>query len=419
MCDEWRPLVVTTTANRQGQGPVRSEATGFFGLGLARRGFLSAAMLVGLAGCSGLNLGGAEPGGGPAPTAPTAQAAPGTTIGSGSVKVALLLPLSAGGAGGPAAAGLRNAAEMAMAEFQNPDVTILVRDDGGTAEGAQAAAQAALQEGAELILGPLFADAVRGAAAVARPAGKPIMAYSTDISVATRGVYLMGFTPQASVDRIVQYAAQQGKRSYAAFVPNTPFGQVVQGAFQEAVSRSGGRVVGIEAFPPDQAGVTAAAAKLTGIAGQIDAIFVPDPYDGAALKALQTAGVDLRKVQVLGTSTWVNNRAAAQAAPNALYAAPDEAGFQTFAARYRARFNQEPARIVSLAYDSVSLIAALVRTQGTQRFSEGVLTNSSGFNGVDGLFRFRADGTPQRGLAVIQAGGRVVSPAPRSFSAGS
>lgn len=382
-----------------------------------RRSLLLGAASLTLAACSGANVAGPASPTGPGP-GPAAPAAPGTTIGSGSVKIALLLPLSAGGAAGATAVQLRNAAEMAVAEFQGPDITILVKDDGGTGAGAQAAAQAAIAEGAELILGPLLADAVRGAASVARPAGKPIIAYSTDTSVATRGVYLMGFTAQTSVDRIVQYAAQQGKRSYAAFVPDNAFGQLAQGAFQEAVSRSGGRVVAIERFPLEQAGVTSAAQRMSGIAGQIDAVFVPDPYDGAAIRALSAAGIDTRRVQVLGIGQWVGNTAAAQAAPTAVYAAPDGAGFQSFAGRYRARFNSEPGRIASLTYDSVSLVAALVRTQGSQRFSESVLTNGSGFNGVDGLFRFRADGSPQRGLAIIQAGGRVVSPAPRSFAGG-
>ena len=43
-------------------------------------------------------------------------------------------------------------------------------------------------------------------------------------------------------------------------------------------------------------------------------------------------------------------------------------------------------------------------TQGTQRFSPEVLTNPSGFAGIDGLFRFRADGTNERGLAVMKVG---------------
>ena len=410
--------MVTRPAVQRGFGPAHDATAGLLNINLARRGFISAAMLTALAGCSGLNTEGSAPGvPGGAPTG--GPATPGTTIGTGSVKVALLLPLSAGGQFGPIATGMRNAAELAVADFQGADITILVKDDGGTAQGAQAAAQAAIQEGAEIILGPVLADAVRGAAAVARPAGKSIIAYSTDVGVASRGVYVMGITPQVSVDRIVEYAAQQGKRSYAAFVPNSAYGQVVQGAFQEAVSRSGGRVVAIESFPTEAAGITAAAAKLSGVAGQIDAIFVPDPYNGQAVRALTAAGINTQRVQVLGLGTWVDNRGAAQAAPNAVYSAPDGTGFRNFATRYRARFNSDPPRTASLTYDSVSLVTALVRTQGSQRFSEGVLTNSAGANGVDGLFRLRPDGTTQRGLAVVSASGRVVSPAPRTFGAGS
>ncbi len=383
------------------------------------RGALLGAATLLLAACSGANVGGPSPGG-PIPSAtPTGPAAPGSTIGTGSVKVALLLPLSAGGAAGNTATVLRNAAEMAIAEFQGPDVTILVKDDGGTAAGAQAATQAAIQEGAELILGPLLAESVRGAAAVARPAGKPIIAYSTDTSVATRGVYLMSFTPQTTVDRIVQHAAQTGKRSYAAFVPDSAFGQVVQGAFQEAVSRSGGRVVAIETFPLDPAGVNAAASKLSGIAGQIDAVFVPDPYDGAAVRALSTAGIDTRRVQILGVGPWVGNRAAAQAAPTALYAAPRRGRVPELR-----RPLPRPLRPGPRAHRLAHLRFGLAhRRPGPHPGLTALLRNRA-----DQLVRLQRRRRPlplprrrlaQRGLAVIQAGGRVVSPAPRSFAGGS
>ena len=84
------------------------------------------------------------------------------------------------------------------------------------------------------------------------------------------------------------------------------------------------------------------------------------------------------------------------------YAAPDSTGFRNFSARYRQRYNQDPVRTATLAYDAVALVAALVKTQGPQRFSEQVLTSSSGFAGIDGLFRFRTDGTNERGLAVMR-----------------
>jgi len=100
------------------------------------------------------------------------------------------------------------------------------------------------------------------------------------------------------------------------------------------------------------------------------------------------------------------------------YAAPDSAGYRNFAQRYRARYMQDPVRTATLAYDAVALIAALVKTQGPQRFSPETLTNPSGFSGIDGLFRFRADGTNERGLAVLRvtsSGPQIISPAPRSF----
>src|SRR5437870_1349903 len=92
----------------------------------------------------------------PPPPGPEAAApAPDNAIGSGKVKVALILPLSAQGNAGQVGQSMRNAAELAIAEFNNPDLQLLVKDDAGSPQGAQNAAQQAVNEGAEIILGPL------------------------------------------------------------------------------------------------------------------------------------------------------------------------------------------------------------------------------------------------------------------------
>ncbi|WP_276199416.1 penicillin-binding protein activator [Chelatococcus sp. XZ-Ab1] len=355
-----------------------------------------------------------------------APSVPGTTIGTGNVKVALLLPLSAGGQAGAAAISLRNAAELAMSEFSEPDIQILVKDDRGTADGARAAAQAAISEGAELILGPLFADAVRAAGQVARGAGRPVIAFSTDAGAAAPGVYLLSFMPESEVERVVAYAARQGQRSFAALIPNTAYGRVAQAAFQTAVARNGGRIVAMETF--DRASAAAQAAKIAAVAGgaspQVNAVFIPDSGDSliAVAQALQGAGVDPQKVRMLGTGVWNEARVFSQAGlQGGWFAAPETAGFNAFAQRYRAKYGSDPTRIATLGYDAVSLAAALVRTQGQQRFSEPVLTNASGFAGADGVFRFNPNGTNERGLAVLEIrnGTAVsVSPAPRQLGAG-
>jgi ABC-type branched-subunit amino acid transport system substrate-binding protein len=391
---------------------------------LSRRAWLGATLLgaVGLlAACSGtssnfsnFNL--------PWQASPPEQ--PPSTLGAGKVKVGLILPLSAGGNAGMAAQSMKNAAEMALAEFNNPDIQLLVKDDGGNAAGAQGATQQALGEGAEIILGPLFAQSVAAVAQVARPSGRPVIAFSTDTSVASRGVYLLSFLPQTDVNRIVNYAVNNGKHSFVALVPDNAYGTVVEAAFKQAVANRNARIVALERYPLDQTQRGAAIKAVAEAARQADALFIPDGPDAADLVAALAAGkVNVRRLQLLGSGIWDDsNLAAATSLHGAWYPAPDPAGFQKFAARYQQRYGQQPVRTATLAYDAVALVAALVKTQGPQAaFSEQVLTNSSGFAGIDGIFRFRADGTNERGLAVMRltpSGGRPIASAPRSFGSG-
>src|SRR5690348_610850 len=185
-------------------------------------------------------------------SSPQPPAQPASAIGAGRIKVGLILPLSGAGNAGVAAQSMRNAAEMALAEYNNPDLQLLLKDDGGSASGAQQAAQQALDEGAEIILGPLFALTVGPVGQVARARGVPVIAFSTDANVAARGVYLLSFLPETDVDRIIGYAATQGRRSFAALVPDNAYGTVVEAAFKQQVARRGGRVVALERYPLDK-----------------------------------------------------------------------------------------------------------------------------------------------------------------------
>jgi ABC-type branched-subunit amino acid transport system substrate-binding protein len=374
---------------------------------------LLAAACSGLPGADYLGFGSPPP---PPPAQPTA-------VGAGQVKVALILPLSAQGNGAAVAASMRNAAEMALAEFSNPDIQLLVKDDGGNSAGAQQAAQQALAEGAEIILGPLFAVSVSSAAQVARARGVPMIAFSTDSTVAAPGVHLLSFLPESDVDRVIGYAIQQGKRSFAALIPDNAYGSVVQAAFQQAVARGGGRVVAMERYPLDRALMVEPVKRVAAAVRQADSIFIPDGADSVtmAVQTLAANGVNTRRIQLIGTGLWDDPRIFAEAgAQGGWFAAPDPSGYRAFSGRYRSRYGQDPLRPATLAYDAVSLVAALVKTQGAARFSEEILTNASGFAGIDGVFRFRPDGTNQRGLAVMRvttSGPQVIAPAPKAFSA--
>jgi ABC-type branched-subunit amino acid transport system substrate-binding protein len=356
----------------------------------------------------------------PAPGPAGAPQQQSVSVGNGQVKVALILPLSAAGNAGVAAASMRNASEMALSEFLNPNLQLLIKDDAGSPQGAQQAAQQALAEGAEIILGPLFASSVPAVAQAARARNISVIAFSTDSSVASRGVYLLSFLPESDVNRIVDYAASTGKRSFAAMLPENAYGNVVEAAFKQAVPRRGGRIVAFEKYGADR---SSAARNVAQALVQADTLLLADDGDAvvASADALSAAGANLKNVQLLGTGLWDNPRVfGSTSLQGGLFAAPDPSGFRGFSSRYRAKYGNEPVRTATLAYDAVALTAALSRTQGGQRFTSEVLLNSSGFAGIDGLFRFRADGTNERGLAVMRVGSGAATPvagSPKSFGA--
>ncbi|MBV8751616.1 MAG: penicillin-binding protein activator [Hyphomicrobiales bacterium] len=344
------------------------------------------------------------------------------TVGTGGTKVALILPLSAAGNAGLAATSMKNAAEMALAEFSSPNIQLLIKDDAGTAQGAQQATQDALAEGVEVILGPLFAHTVSAAGASARARGIPMIAFSTDANVAARGVYLLSFLPESDVDRVVDYAIGSGKRSFAGLVQDNPYGSVVEAEFQQVVARKGGRVIALERYPSDKAQMQEAVRRVAEAARQADTVFLPggaDAVPGVA-QALAAAGAGAKRVQLIGTGLWDDPHIFADPSlQGGWFPAPETAGYKNFSNRYRARFGQDPVRTATLAYDAVSLVVGLVKANGPHHFTDEVLTNPSGFAGIDGIFRFRSDGTNQRGLAVLRvttSGGQVVSPAPKSFT---
>ena len=385
-----------------------------------------AVVVSALAACTqtGFNFGNQPPMFGTPPPVAGPQPVTGEVLGTGTVKVALLLPLSATGNAGQLGINLKNAANLALRETQTTAIQILVKDDRGTPEGARAAASEAVAQGAELILGPLFAQSVSAAASVARPSNIPIVAFSTDTSSAARGVYLLSFLPQTDVDRIIRYAAAQGKRSYAALLPANGYGTVVEAALQNAVTRVGGRLMTIERYSLDKVSMQSKATAVAAVVkrGTVDAIFMPDAGDAAPFlsQVLAANGVNPAKVKFLGSGQWDDSRVLQESNLNgAWYPAPEKTGFDAFAKRYQAAFGTAPLRPATLAYDATSLAAGLAARFGDQRFSDQTLTNPSGFIGIDGAFRFLPTGMNERGLAIYQVShgqAQVIDPAPKSFA---
>jgi len=338
------------------------------------------------------------------------------------VRVALLLPLSNPSADTRAIAdALSRAAEMAVLESGNPNIILMPRDDGGSPERAAAAAAKAIDDGAEIILGPLFAQSVTAVAPVSRARGIPVIAFSSDRAVGGQGVYLLSFQPETEVNRIVSYAARRGHTSFAALVPQTPYGEKIAGAFRETVTQMGARMDAVENFAPYPDRVGEPARRVAALGS--DAVLIAQ--DGAALNAiapvLALSAQGGKRAKFLGTGLWDNAATAREPMlAGGWYAAPQPNRWRSFTERYKTTFDlpNDPPRIATLAYDAVTLVALLSSGAPFKRYTNAALTDPNGFSGVDGIFRFKDNGAADRGLAIMEVspnGASVVDQAPSTF----
>jgi branched-chain amino acid transport system substrate-binding protein len=337
------------------------------------------------------------------------------------IRVGVILPFSSGAtATRNLAASMMKAAELAMFDSGNHNILLITADEGSGGANAANAAQELLAQGAEIIVGPLFGPAVSAVAPIARERGVPVLAFSTDKSVAGNGAYLLSFLPQNEVRRVISYAAANGHHQFAALVPQSAYGDVAQGAFQDTVAEVHGHVVDVESFAAN-AGAVAGPAEAVAKSGA-DAVLIAQ--GGVMLRALAPTlsldGATRDKVKLLGTGLWDDDPSLAREASleGSWYAAPAPNAGEEFAAKYRAAFGSAPAQLASLAYDAVSLVALLAQGPAYHRFTQAALMDPNGFAGVNGIFRFQRDGTSERGLAVLEmtsAGPVVISPAPTTF----
>ena len=380
--------------------------------------------------------------------APVTQA-PLPGVPGGKVRVALLLPLS--GQNAVLGNAMLDAAQMALFDVADDKLELLPHDTQGNAEAAAAAAKTAVSEGARLIIGPLIAAEVDAVKPVARGAGVPVVAFSTATQLAGDGTYLMGFLPRQEIERVVGYAHSRGVSRFAVIAPSSPYGDVAVEAMRAAVQANGDTLERVEIYDPNTQDLTPsvqhlvgatmdpavrqkllstpgaagkdAAAQLPDIVIPFDAILIPE--GGNRLKSvaplLPYYDVDPEKVHFLGTGLWDEPGLGTEPAlSGGWYAAPPPGARADFDQRFREVYKRPPPRLATLAYDATALAAVLARNPNGPDFSAAALTNPSGFAGVDGIFRLRADGLIQRGLAVLEVhrnGNTVVSPAPTTFQA--
>ncbi len=352
----------------------------------------------------------------------------GPAVGAGApATIALLVPSGSEDARQEALSeSLVRAAELAVEDLgTDARVDLRVYPTAGDPVMAEEAARSAAADGAHIILGPLFSGATVAAGREAAKHGLTVLSFSNNTRVAGGNVFILGNTFENSADVLVSHAASTGLRRFSVIASQNEAGELATGAVTGAAVTNGAAVVSIATYERTASGVIDAVPGIreTIMASEAEAIVLDADAAGALpifAEMLPEGGPDPETVKYIGLTRWDIPSATMRhaALQGGWFARPDPVVYGQFVNRYRGAHGSRPHPLAGLAYDGVKAIGALLRTGSRAPLSTQSLTRFGGFEGVNGVFRLRRDGTVERLLAVVEireGRAEIINPADRDF----
>ncbi|MDW4499005.1 penicillin-binding protein activator [Sulfitobacter sp. D35] len=342
------------------------------------------------------------------------------------VTVALLVPSGSGSSGDELLAkSLENAARLAMRDLSGVTIDLRVYSTAGNAGQAASQASQAVNDGAQIILGPVYAEAANAAGRAVAGSGVNVLSFSNNSAIAGGNVFVLGQTFSNTANRLVGYAGTQGRNNIVIVHSQDPAGEQGRQAIASAISQNGASLAGTVSYALSQEDVIAAVpnVKSTVDATGANAIFLTSPSASALplfAQLLPEAGVSPGVTQYIGLTRWdiPPQTVSLPGVQGGWFAVPDPAAAGAFSAQYQGAYGSAPHPIAGLGFDGIAAIGALVSQGRSNALSAGSLTQGAGFRGASGVFRLRPDGSNERGLAVATISNnqvRIISPAPQGF----
>ncbi len=350
------------------------------------------------------------------------------------IKVAILLPLS--GDSAPIGSAMLDAATMGLYDSYlaapsdqiRSQIILMPKDSGNTPAEAIRAAKQAIDQGATLIVGPLFSQSVAAMAPLARERKIPVISFSNNKAVAGNGVYVFGFLPEQHVKRMSDYAFLHNFQRVALIAPNDSYGQKIQETLMAVYLKKGGTVTPTELYAPSPANIDAAASRLAATYNntpeerRFQAIFIAD--GGNQLKnivsSLKKTNIDLKKVKLIGTGIWEDPAIARiPELSGAWFSSSPPDDMTDFERRFMSSYHYKPARLAALSYDLMRLLTSITMPSSQTTVETAALVDPKGYlSPANGLFRLRPDGTNERKLTILEVtpdGFNVIEPAQKIF----
>lgn len=341
------------------------------------------------------------------------------------IPVALLVPKTSRNASSVAIS-LENATRLAISQLDTAQIDLKVYDTYGSSKIAANQAKLAVKEGAKIIIGPLFGDAANEAGIAVSGKNVNVLSFSNNPTVAGGNLFILGKTFENTAERLIKFAASKGKRRAVIIYPDTVEGRLGRAALDAATKKSNIRIVATQSFSFTQESVVNSVPLVRAAAKIYDAdLLLLTSNSAGALpllaQLLPEAGLNPKKIQYAGLARWdiPAQNINLPGLQGGWFAVPETARYEVFSDHYFAEYREKPHPLAGLAFDAISAVGALAQSGYANAVTTKGLTRKSGFSGVDGIFRFTAAGTNQRGLAIAQISDsqvNIIDDAPQSFN---
>ncbi len=344
------------------------------------------------------------------------------------IPVALLVPRGGTETDNLLADNLENAARLAALDAQGVVIDLRVYATAGDPALAGAEAARAVSDGAKIIVGPLYAEAANAAGVAAARANVNVLAFSNNPTIAGGNVFVLGATFENTANRLVSFAKSQGRDRIVVVHARDVAGQQGRSAIQGAIVQNQAFLQGTIDYPLSQQGVVTAVPHIKNVVDSTgaNAVFMTSPSSSALpllTQLMPEQGIDPAMVKFIGLTRWdiPPQTLALPGLQDGWFALPDPIRSRAFEQRYQEAYGEAPHPLAGVAFDGIAAIAALAREGRSDALTSAGLTQAAGFEGANGVFRLKADGTIERGMAIATVRNQqvaIIDPAPQSFSAG-
>src|SRR5690606_28833670 len=132
------------------------------------------------------------------------------------------------------------------------DLELVIFDSKGTPFGAKDAIKEIAKQNIKIVIGPVFSPSVEAIAETVENNEMVVLSLSNNMDlIGKKGIFLMGFFPEQQVEKIVNFAMEEGRNNFSIITANNQYGLKMSDLLKETVIRKDGNFITSELYISD------------------------------------------------------------------------------------------------------------------------------------------------------------------------